>query len=80
MSEREEWAFVLLGVTAVAFVAFMSIPLALYLDYTNHTGKLTNFINMWQSFGVLSVISFFGTMILLSYKKRPEYFKSERRY
>jgi len=71
--------YVLLGLFTGMFLAFVFIPLSLYLDFTG-SGYPTNFIQMWQSLGIVALASLIlGFWIILS-KKRPERFYRRREY
>jgi hypothetical protein len=70
--------YVLLGLFTGMFLAFIFIPLSLWMD--KGTGYITNFLQMWQSLGIVALVSLIlGFWIILS-KKRPERFYRRREY
>lgn len=67
----EELALMLSGVGAGTFIAFIFIPLSLWMDVTG-SGKPINFFQMWESLGVVAIFLFVLSAILFRLKKRPE--------
>ena len=71
--DKEGLAMMIAGVGTGTLIAFIFIPLALLMDL--RTGHLTNFTQMWESLGVVAIMAFLLTSILLSMKSKPEYFR-----